>query len=48
VLPVLFSMFTTPVVADTLGPALGSMLIYLLMIGVLLFKPEGLIAVKER
>jgi branched-chain amino acid transport system permease protein len=48
VLPVLFSMFTTPVVADTLGPALGSMLIYLLMIGVLLFKPEGLFAVKER
>jgi len=29
-------------VASSLGPALASILIYLLMAGVLFFKPEGL------
>lgn len=41
-LPVLFGTFMDPSSATTIGSALASMLIYILMAGVLLFKPTGL------
>ncbi|MDO8770914.1 MAG: branched-chain amino acid ABC transporter permease [Burkholderiaceae bacterium] len=47
-LPQLFSAFLTRPMADAIGPATGSMLIYLLMIAVLLARPDGLFPVKGR
>lgn len=47
-LPQLFAAFFSRPVADAIGPATGSMLIYLLMIGVLLVKPAGLFPVQQR
>jgi branched-chain amino acid transport system permease protein len=47
-LPQFFAAFLSRPVADALGPATGSMLIYLLMMAILLVKPEGLFAVKTR
>ena len=41
-LPVVFGAFMDPSAATTVGSALASMLIYILMAGVLLFKPTGL------
>ena len=41
-LPVFFGTFMDPSAATTVGSALASMLIYILMAGVLLFKPTGL------
>ncbi|OAN75801.1 ABC transporter permease [Sulfitobacter sp. EhC04] len=41
-LPVLFASFMEPSAATSVGSALASMLIYILMAGVLLFKPTGL------
>ncbi|KIN70300.1 Branched-chain amino acid ABC-type transport system, permease component [Sulfitobacter noctilucae] len=41
-LPVLFSSFMDGSAATTVGSALASMLIYILMAGVLIFKPTGL------
>ena len=41
-LPVLFSQFMDPSEATSVGSALASMLIYILMAGVLLFRPTGL------
>ena len=41
-LPVFFGTFMDPSSATTVGSALASMLIYILMAGVLLFKPTGL------
>ena len=41
-LPVLFSQFMEPSEATSVGSALASMLIYILMAGVLLFRPTGL------
>lgn len=47
-LPKFFASYLAPPVADAMGPATGSVLIYLLMIGILLAKPEGLFPVKVR
>jgi branched-chain amino acid transport system permease protein len=41
-LPMLFSQVASPEVAGNLGPALASILIYLLMAVVLFYKPQGL------
>lgn len=41
-LPVMFSTFMDASAATTIGSALASMLIYILMAGVLIFKPTGL------
>jgi branched-chain amino acid transport system permease protein len=41
-LPDLFALFFRPSVADGVGGASGSMVIYLLMAGVLFFRPRGL------
>lgn len=41
-LPVLFATFMEPSAASSVGSSLASMLIYILMAGVLLFKPTGL------
>ncbi|MDF3416572.1 branched-chain amino acid ABC transporter permease [Sulfitobacter sp. M57] len=41
-LPVVFGSFMDPSSATTVGSALASMLIYILMAGVLIFKPTGL------
>ena len=41
-LPSLFSLFLEPSAATSLGASLSSMLIYILMIGVLIFRPKGL------
>ena len=41
-LPVFFGLFLEPSAATSLGASLSSMSIYLLMIGVLLFRPKGL------
>ncbi|QBF33015.1 branched-chain amino acid ABC transporter permease [Thalassococcus sp. S3] len=41
-LPVLFGFFMDPSAATSVGSALASMLIYILMAGVLLFRPTGL------
>ncbi len=47
-LPQLFAAYLARPVADAIGPATSSMLIYLLMIGVLLVRPEGLFPVRGR
>lgn len=41
-LPSLFGLFLEPSAATSLGASLSSMLIYILMIGVLIFRPKGL------
>ena len=41
-LPTLFATFMEPSSANTIGSAVASMAIYILMAGVLLFKPSGL------
>lgn len=41
-LPVFFGLFLEPATATSLGASLSSMSIYLLMIGVLVFRPKGL------
>ena len=41
-LPVFFGLFLEPSAATSLGASLSSMSIYLLMIGILLFRPKGL------
>jgi branched-chain amino acid transport system permease protein len=46
-LPTLFSNFMAPSDAMTVGSALASMLIYILMAGVLLFKPTGLFGARQ-
>lgn len=47
-LPPLFASYLSRPVADAIGPATGSMLIYLFMIVVLLVKPDGLFPAKGR
>ena len=44
-LPGLFGLFMEPAAATTVGSALASMAIYILMAGVLLFRPRGLFGV---
>jgi branched-chain amino acid transport system permease protein len=46
-LPLLLRQFLESTVANAAGPAIASMLIYLLMAGVLAVKPEGLFPVKH-
>jgi branched-chain amino acid transport system permease protein len=41
-LPLLFGLFFQPRVASAAGPALASVLAYLLMVAVLYFRPRGL------
>ena len=41
-LPLFLKTFLAPAVADTAGPAIASMLIYILMAAVLTFRPQGL------
>jgi branched-chain amino acid transport system permease protein len=41
-LPDLFGLFLSPSVADGVGGAIGSMVIYLLMAAVLFWRPRGL------
>ena len=41
-LPVIFSAFLPPQLASGAGPAIASVLIYVLMAGVLYFRPQGL------
>ena len=41
-LPIFFGLFTDPSTATSVGSALASMAIYILMAGVLLFRPTGL------
>jgi branched-chain amino acid transport system permease protein len=41
-LPLLFGLFFQPRVASAAGPAIASVLAYLLMVGVLYFRPRGL------
>jgi branched-chain amino acid transport system permease protein len=41
-LPLFFHAFFPPMVASNLGPSLSSILIYVLMAGVLVFRPQGL------
>jgi branched-chain amino acid transport system permease protein len=45
-LPDLFGLFFRPSVADGVGGAIGSMVIYLLMAAVLFFRPRGLFGVQ--
>jgi len=45
-LPLLLSQVASPEVASNLGPALASILIYLLMAVVLFLKPQGLFPVR--
>ncbi|RDI94910.1 branched-chain amino acid ABC transporter permease [Meiothermus sp. QL-1] len=45
-LPLLLSQVAPPEVASNLGPALASILIYLLMAAVLFFRPQGLFPVR--
>jgi branched-chain amino acid transport system permease protein len=45
-LPDLFGLFLRPSVADGVGGAIGSMVIYLLMAAVLFFRPRGLFGVQ--
>lgn len=47
-LPQFFAVFLSRPVADALGPAMGSMLIYILMMAILFIRPEGLFADKVR
>ncbi|MGH6988790.1 MAG: branched-chain amino acid ABC transporter permease [Stellaceae bacterium] len=46
-LPGLFAMFLSPPFADAIGPAVGSMLIYILMAVVLFFRPQGLLPARS-
>ena len=41
-LPTLFGLFMDGAAAQSTGSALGSMLIYILMAGVLIWRPQGL------
>jgi branched-chain amino acid transport system permease protein len=41
-LPVLFGLFTDPSSATSIGSALASMLIYLMMAAILAVRPKGL------
>ncbi|SVB58748.1 uncharacterized protein METZ01_LOCUS211602, partial [marine metagenome] len=41
-LPLLLRLFVSDAAADTAGPALASMLIYILMAAVLVVRPQGL------
>ena len=41
-LPMLLRSLVAESTADTVGPALASMLIYILMAGILVFRPRGL------
>ena len=41
-LPDLLRMFLSTNAASTLGPSLSSMMIYMLMAAILVFRPEGL------
>ena len=43
-LPSLFGLFMEPSAASSVGSSLSSMLIYVLMAVVLIFKPEGLMS----
>jgi branched-chain amino acid transport system permease protein len=45
-LPLLFYRLASPDVASNLGPALASVLIYVLMAVVLFFRPQGLFPVR--
>ena len=47
-LPDLFKLVLSPSAASTAGPALSSMLIYLLMAVVLVLRPEGLFPVSGK
>jgi branched-chain amino acid transport system permease protein len=47
-LPIWMTKLMEPSIAQAAGPAVASMLIYLLMAGVLAFKPEGLFPVQGR
>jgi branched-chain amino acid transport system permease protein len=47
-LPDLFKLVLSPSAASTAGPALSSMLIYLLMAAVLVLRPEGLFPVSGK
>lgn len=47
-LPIWMTRLMAPEIAQAAGPALASMLIYLLMAGVLAFKPGGLFPVQHR
>ena len=46
-LPIWMMQAMSPSIAQAAGPALASMLIYLLMAAVLAFKPDGLFPVKH-
>ena len=46
-LPIWMMQVMSPSIASAAGPALASMLVYLLMAGVLAFKPDGLFPVKH-
>ncbi len=46
-LPFLFSLVMNPAAANAAGPAVASMLIYLLMAVVLVIRPQGLFAVQQ-
>ena len=41
-LPLILKTFVTPALASAIGPALASILIYVLMAGVLFWRPQGL------
>jgi branched-chain amino acid transport system permease protein len=41
-LPLMFALIVPPTMANAMGPALASMLIYLLMAAILAFKPQGI------
>jgi branched-chain amino acid transport system permease protein len=47
-LPVLLKLFLTPAAASAAGPALSSMLIYVVMAAVLIVRPEGLFPAANR
>src|SRR5262245_61231818 len=47
-LPDFLKLFLTPAAASTAGPALSSMLIYLLMAAILVMRPEGLFPTSSR
>ena len=46
-LPIWMMQVMSPSIASAAGPALASMLVYLLMAAVLAFKPDGLFPVKH-
>ena len=47
-LPDLLRMFLSTNAASSAGPALSSMLIYMLMAAILVFRPEGLFPASNR